>query len=240
METIRKLSKLLQIVIIPKFFRALITTQVAAAVEHIPVLQGLGCQFVVDIGANGGQFALAARRCFPDAEMHSIEPLEEAAIKFKALFNVDKNTFLHQIAVGSEEKRMDFHVSEQDHSSSLLPIGQTQVDLFPRTGEKEIREVVVKPLNRIIVQPVKSPALLKMDVQGFELEVLKGCLEIIDQFQYVYVECSFIELYQGQALANEVISFLDRVGYRLDGVYNVYHDPYGKAVQADFFFAKRE
>jgi FkbM family methyltransferase len=238
METIRKIIKLLQIIFVPRFFLALFTKQVAAAVEHIPVLKGLDCKFVVDIGANAGQFALAARRCFPDAEIHSIEPLEEPSKKFNTLFHSDQNTFLHQFALGPQEQRMDFHVSKQDHSSSLLPIAQAQVDLFPSTGEKEIRQIEVKPLHHILTQPIKPPALLKLDVQGFELEALKGCLKILGQFQYIYVECSFVELYEGQALADEVIAFLDHYGFRLDGVYNLYLSPAGKAVQADMLFSK--
>ena len=240
METIRKLFKLFHILFIPRFFNALVIKQVAAAVEHIPVLKGLGCKFVVDIGANSGQFALAGRRCFPDAEIHSIEPLEEPSKKFNTLFHSDKKTFLHQFAVGPQKKKMDFHVSKQDHSSSLLPIAQTQVDLFPSTGEKEIRQVEVKPLHQILTHPIKPPALLKLDVQGFELEALKGCLKILDQFQYIYVECSFVELYEGQALADEVIKFLDHNDFRLDGVYNLFFSPAGKAVQADMLFSKKK
>jgi len=80
--------------------------------------------------------------------------------------------------------------------------------------------------------------LLKLDVQGFELEVLKGCRSMLDYFSRVYVECSFVELYEGQALAHEVIDYLHQHGFRLSGVYNMTYGKEGIAVQADFLFTK--
>ena len=62
--------------------------------------------------------------------------------------------------------------------------------------------VKVKPLDHILTpDELKKTTLLKIDVQGFEIEVLKGCNALINKISYIYVECSFLELYQGQALA---------------------------------------
>ncbi|MHB8405676.1 MAG: hypothetical protein ACYDCJ_09670 [Gammaproteobacteria bacterium] len=57
-------------------------------------------------------------------------------------------------------------------------------------------------------------------------------------FAWVYCECSFIELYAGQALADEVIAWLRERGFILNGVYNMAYDKTGKAVQADFLFKR--
>lgn len=85
-------------------------------------------------------------------------------------------------------------------------------------------------------QDIESPALLKLDVQGYELEALKGCEDLLNRFTYVYVECSFVELYKGQALADEVIAWLRDRGFPLRGCYNMAYDWRGQAVQADFLF----
>lgn len=124
-----------------------------------------------------------------------------------------------------------------DDSSSLLPIGKKQSELFPHTGEKETRTTPVLPLNEAInIADITKNSLLKIDVQGFELEVLKGCLLVLDKFKYVYVECSFIELYETQALANDVSGFLIQQGFIFSGIYNVCYDDKGLAIQADFLF----
>ena len=76
------------------------------------------------------------------------------------------------------------------------------------------------------------------DVQGFELQALAGCEDVLERFAWVYVECSFMELYAGQAFADAVIAWLRERGLRLAGVYNMAYDGEGHAVQADFLFGR--
>jgi len=230
--------KLLNILREPLFIRALLKGT-AAGVEHRRLLQSINCRHVVDIGANRGQFALIARNFFPNARIDSFEPLAEPADIYRRVFAKDTKTHLHNCAIGAKKCTMKIHVSERDDSSSLLPIGLTQSKLFPHTGEKEIRETQVLPLHEALgMQELLSPALLKIDVQGFELEVLKGCGSILDSFTWVYVECSFIELYKGQALIDEVLRYLLDRGFYLAGIYNVSYSKEGLAIQADFFFRR--
>jgi hypothetical protein len=97
--------------------------------------------------------------------------------------------------------------------------------------------IVVGPLDSFVsAAEIESPALLKLDVQGFELKALRGCESLLDQFAFVYVECSFIELYTGQALAHEVVAWLEQRGFRLSGTHNMTRDASGREVQADFLF----
>jgi FkbM family methyltransferase len=195
---------------------------------------------VVDIGANRGQFALICREWFPKARIDSFEPLREPCEGFQDIFRGNELVTLHQIAIGAKETETIIHVSNQDHSSSLLPISEKQTRLFPGTIEKETRSIHVCPLEKVFsLNDIELPALLKIDVQGLELEVLKGCGSLLDVFNYVYVECSFVELYSNQALAHEVISFLSEKGFNLSGIYNTYHDAKGRSVQADFLFTKK-
>ena len=232
-----KLVKLYQNLSCLLFFRALIKG-VAAGTEHRKLLESLDVRHVVDIGANRGQFALVARKCFPGIHIDSFEPLAEAAEKFKRVFRGDTNTHLYQYAIGIGKATMTIHVSERDDSSSLLPIGPTQSKLFPHTGEREVRKVPVLALGEAIdVDALSAPSLLKIDVQGFELEVLIGSKSILRRFSHIYVECSFIELYEGQALADDIIAFLQKYGFQLAGIYNMVYDKKGIAIQADFLFS---
>jgi len=234
-----RLLKLYKIVINKKFARALLKG-CAATIEHEAVLKASEARFVVDIGANRGQFAIAAREYLPYAMIHSIEPLTEPAKILDQLFYGDPNFSLHTCAIGLEHQTRLMHVSKLDFSSSLLPISEEQLELFPFTAQREVRNVSVLPLGEVIdVQKIQSPAFLKIDVQGFELEVLQGCVELLGKFEYIYVECSFVELYVGQALAQDVIMFLGKAGFQLKGVYDVYYDNTGKAIQADCLFVKK-
>lgn len=234
------IAKLTRCLLDPTYRRVMLRRMVAAAVEHESVLFGLGaCRLVVDVGANRGQFALVSRRCYPDAMIVSFEPLPVPAAIYRKIFEGDRGAILHQVAIGAECGYRSIHVSARDDSSSLLPITYTQETLFPGTAEIAIETVYVDVLADYLDPEMRAkPALLKIDVQGLELEVLRGCVDVLDWFDYVYVECSFKELYEGQSFAHEVVEWLHDRGYLLSGMYNPSYDAAGIAIQSDFLFAR--
>lgn len=233
--------KLAAILTVPAWRRSLLQHRVAAGVEHAGVLRNLGpMHTVLDIGANRGQFALAARHCFPEARIISFEPLAGPAAIYRSVFDKDKRARLVEAAVGPDTGEAQIHVSGRDDSSSLLPITERQSALFPGTAEAGTTSIrMVRLADEVPAPEIAAPALLKLDVQGFELEALAGCEDLLNRFLQVYVECSFVELYTGQAFADEVIAWLRERGFRLAGVYNMTYDGQGRAVQADFLFGKK-
>ncbi|TFE66598.1 SAM-dependent methyltransferase [Methylacidiphilum caldifontis] len=210
---------------------------VFAGTEHEQVLKGLNCNTVIDIGANRGQFALIARHTFPKAKIYAFEPLPYPASIFRKIFKSDQAVHLFETGIGSKKEVRPLYISYKDDSSSFLPIGETQQKIFPGTGHKTTINVEVGPLSEWIqCKNIKNPSLLKIDVQGFELEVLKGSEVLLSLFSYIYVESSFCQLYKNQALAHEIIGFLATRNFILKGIYNLYYDNNGKAIQGDFLF----
>jgi hypothetical protein len=146
---------------------------------------------------------------------------------------------LRETAIGTKNGTEMIHVSGRDDSSSFLPITTLQEQMFPGTAEVGQQSVGVGPLREFVsAEDIGPPALLKLDVQGYELETLKGCEGLLHRFAYAYVECSFMELYAGQASATEVVDYLHRHGFVLKGVYNLAYDRKGAAVQGDFLFSR--
>jgi len=232
-----RIIKLLNILRYRVFISALLKGT-AAGTEHLRMLNDLYCNHIIDVGANKGQFALVARKKFPKARIDSFEPLSEAADTFEKVFRNENNTFLHRIAIGRKEESHTIYVSNKDDSSSLLPIGENQVSLFPGTQELEQRSIKVAPLESIIARnDIQQPSMLKIDVQGYELESLYGCQSLFDKINYIYCECSFFELYEDQALTHEIIDFLSENGFKLSGIYHVHYNKSGIAIQADFLFS---
>lgn len=235
---VRQFRKLLRLLLVGRYRRAL-HFGVAAAVEHSGVLGSLEFATVVDIGANKGQFSLVSAETFPSVRIHAFEPLREPADTFGALFAVEDCVALYRAAVGPEKTTAAINVSQRDDSSSLLAITALQENLFPGTGLARTEEIEVGPLDSFLgADDIAAPALLKLDVQGYELEALRGCESLLNGFTHVYVECSFVELYAGQAFASEVIAWLRERGLDLSGVFNVSYDEEGRAVQADFLFER--
>jgi FkbM family methyltransferase len=221
------------------WLRAFLLHGVAASTESASGIAGLEVVTAVDVGANRGQFSLLLRHCFPGARIIAFEPLPDPASRFRELFEGDSKVHIHQCAIGPNLGEATMHVSLRDDSSSLLPITESQTRLFPGTGERGTVTVDVGPLDSSVdASEIVEPALLKVDVQGFELEALKGCEGLLRCFRYVLVECSHVELYAGQAIAADVISWLERRGYVLSGVFNVSKDREGSEIQGDFLFER--
>lgn len=233
-------QKLARILAVPLWRRALLDHGVAAGVEHCVVLRQLGeVRSIVDIGANQGQFALAVRHQFPEASILSFEPLPAPVAAYRAVFANDQKTTLHEAAIGPEPGQTVMHLSVRHDSSSLLPISAAQNAHFPGTGPAGTTLVTVGPLpDYIAPAEIEPPALLKLDVQGFELQALAASESLLPLFSWVYAECSFIELYDGQALADEVVAWLRQRGLALSGVYNLVGDNAGRPIQVDALFAR--
>jgi FkbM family methyltransferase len=238
-RSLKTLIKLMRLLRRARYVRAL-RHGVAAAIEHQTLLCRTPCATIVDVGANRGQFSLVCRQVQPSCRIIAFEPLATAAAVFKRVFNGDSQTRLVESAIGTEDGKATMHVSNREDSSSLLPIGTGQSEVFPETAESHQLEVVVAPLSKLLsADEIARPAMLKIDVQGFEREVLAGSLPLLRSFDHIYVECSFVELYIGQALITEIVTLLDEQGFSLSGIYNVHSDRDGRAIQADCHFTIR-
>lgn len=234
----RQFAKLLRLLPRAAWRRGLVHG-VAASVEHEALIASLPLATIVDVGANVGQFSLLASTLHPAARVIAFEPLPEAADRFERLFAGNARVRLHRAALGPARGTATLHVSAHNDSSSLLPIGEAQTRTFPGTGEVATVTVPVGPLSDFVARAeIAAPALLKIDVQGFELEVLQGAETLLDAFDYVYVEASWVALYEGQALAGEVRDFLVGQGFAPAGEYNRTDAPDGSPIQADFLFRR--
>ena len=121
----------------------------------------------------------------------------------------------------------------------MLPITEEQVRFATGTAVVGHEKVSVKRLDEILkADDLAAPALLKLDVQGYELPALIGCGQLLDAMDFVYVEVSFITLYSGQALADEIVKFLFARSFSLSAVNNPVFDNAGRCMQADFLFRR--
>lgn len=233
---LRKFIKLLRLLPHAVYRRGL-RFGVGAAIEHRAIIGALPLATVVDVGANVGQFSLLVRALHPDAQIVAFEPLPDAAERYRQVFQNDTKTVLHEAAISPERGTATMHISASADSSSLLPISDRQSELFPGTEEVGTTDVEVGPLDAFVTpDQVGAPAMLKIDVQGFELEVLRGSAALLPAFSYVYVEASFEALYEDQALFDDVAAFLKQQGFVEAGRYNVAHTADGAPIQADFLF----
>ena len=211
---------------------------VAAAVEHRDVPFGPRFSTIIDVGAHHGQFSLLARALYPGCEIVCVEPLAEAIARLRGVHADDDRVTILPFAAAATDARRSLHVSRKTDSSSLLPILKSYVDAFPGTEEARTIEIEARTLDDMVADRIRRPALLKIDAQGGELEVLAGAAAVLAQVDTAFVECSFVEFYRGQALADEVIGAFLSHGLRLDGVYSIVRDATGRCLQGDLLFRR--
>lgn len=217
--------------------RAALKLGITPSIEH-GHLAGLQVAHVLDIGANRGQFCLFAHMAFGIQKIDAFEPLSECADDIRSILPF---VSVHEVALTDIAGERTFHVSRANDSSSLREITPKQAKHFPGTEEAGTRTVDATTFEIWRSgRSIRRPSLAKIDVQGSELNVIRGMGSDVQQIDYIYAELSFIELYGGQALAGEIINYMDGLGFDLAGIYNVKQDGNQQAVQADALFQRRD
>lgn len=203
--------------------------------------QGISPKTVINVGANVGQFAIACQKIFPGATVHSFEPMPECVVKLKQ--NVAKlaGVRVYPIALGEQSGEVVFHVNSHSHSSSILALGDRHRRAFPHA--REMRTIKV-PLSTLDFEmnsiPLEGPVLLKLDVQGYEPQVLEGATEMLKRVDYVLLEASFRPLYVGEKTFMEIARAMEERGFEFLRPIAWLNDPRsGEVLQADALFARR-
>lgn len=185
-----------------------------SSLELLELARSADIKVIYDIGAHVGTWSLLAKAVFPCAEIHAFEPLLQHRSEFLMSFADVKDATLHSVALGSSNGSATFHITNSVSSSSVLPLAAAS-DHF---GLKEVSQAPVG-LRRLddyrIEQRLKLPDMIKLDVQGYELEALKGAKQCLQAAKAVIMEVSFVEIYQGQPLFDDVVRYMADEGFRL-------------------------
>ncbi len=204
-------------------------------------LRSLGIDTVLDIGANAGQFATRIHRVLPEAAVHSFEPLP-------GVFPLLEETFrregisgkCHPFALGNEDKTevMHLHV-EHSPSSSILPTTEFHRGFDERTRETREESIEIRRLDGLastLGLSVQSRILIKMDVQGFEKNVILGGMETFGRSKAVLTEICLDPLYEGQPSFAELHDMFTGLGLRYAGNYDQWQQGDGRVVCVDALY----
>lgn len=200
--------------------------------------QGINPQTILDVGANVGQFTIASANIYPEALIYSFEPLPDCFSRLKNNTRSYSNVSVSQLALGDEKGNVAFHVNRHSHSSSILPLSENHKKSFPEAEVAEEIKVDVSTLDLELPNlKLESPVLLKIDVQGYESQVLKGAQNVFDKIDLIILESSFKPMYEGELLFLEIIDQMKRYGFSfLRPVGWLESDDTGEIVQMDMLF----
>ena len=196
---------------------------------------------VIDVGANEGQFTRAILQTFSGARVFAFEPLPMAAQAFERHFGGDSRVQLQCCACGVLPGKSEININAFSQSSSLLSLGEPHRSAFPSANEIGKATIdVVRLDDALRGSDFAVPALLKVDVQGYEMHVLQGAEETLGRVQHVLIETCFVPMYEGEPTFEKVMGFLGDAGFRFVGPLSLlWDDAKGIAMQMDALFERQ-
>jgi FkbM family methyltransferase len=213
------------------------SVRIARALDH------LGVGTVLDVGANVGQYAAGLRSSGYRGRIVSFEPLSDAYARLARRCAHDPAWTVHRQAVGSEPGELELNISANSYSSSLLPMTSAHTGAAPRSQYVGVEKVPVTTLADLLPVHDVDPASawLKIDTQGYEAQVLDGAGSRLGEFAAVQLELSFVPLYVGQSLLDELVGRLRAAGFVFFGLEAGFSDPRtGRTLQCDGVFVRAD
>ena len=178
--------------------------------------EGLGFATVIDVGANIGQFSVAALARWPGAAVIAFEPLPAAATRLRETLARFERVEVHVAAAGDHDGQIRFHGHRYTPASSALPVVAEAKRRYRWAEEDQHIEVPLRRLDTVLGERrLDRPTMLKLDVQGYELRVLAGASDVLRSTDALVIEQSFEKVYEGQPLFIETNHVLESMGWRL-------------------------
>ncbi len=185
---------------------------------------------ILDIGAATGEWARMAHEIWPGAKVYGFEPNRRNAPDLEQTRR-DVPRFDFRICfLGPQRKTVEYF--DNDTQTSLLD-GSGH-------GTKQSSEMLV--LDELIASgDVPRPDFMKLDVQGFELDVLAGAQEAMRNAQGVLLEVSFTEFLPGVPTIERVVAYMNERGFSWYDVMGILRSPENDALwQMDVMFIKKD
>jgi FkbM family methyltransferase len=192
---------------------------------------------IYDIGAAEGILSSALAKLANSISIQAFEPIPDVYQKLSIKTSRFSKISCHNVALGDAEGKISMYISNKSNSSSLLPMKNLHNNEFPGTGISHKIDVPVVRLDDYVRQNnLLIPNLIKIDVQGYEKNVIEGGLETISKSKYCVVEMSFKSLYEGSPLFDDIYNILKNLGFKIIGVSHPLKGHSSDQLQVDGYF----
>jgi FkbM family methyltransferase len=208
-------------------------------VRRAKLLIDYGIDLVLDVGANTGQYASELRESGYTGPIVSFEPLTGPFRELAAQASHDPRWSCHKLALGRSPGTRTINVAHNFVSSSFLELDPEWEAMLPAARYVAREEVEVVPLDALDLNLGGRSVLLKLDVQGCELEVLRGASRSIDLVTLVEAELSIEAVYVDQPSILDMMRVMADLGFNLISLEPGFSDPVtGKLLEVDGTFAR--
>jgi len=192
--------------------------------------RGFTPRTIIDVGAFEGEWSRLAKCIWPTSHLFMIEPnLAGSAALAGVAKELGANVF-GEVLGANNDQPIQFNV--MGSGSSALP----ECSSVPRRVE-------TRRLHRLdsLLNNIEAPVLLKIDAQGYELEILKGAMGLLPTIEAILLEISLIEINKGAPLLHDVISFVKELGFVAYDILEIHRRPLDRALnQIDIIFVREQ
>jgi FkbM family methyltransferase len=207
------------------------------------LLRSLQIDLIFDVGANTGQTAVDLFGSGFCGRIISFEPLATAHAELARKAALHPRWTAHpRAALGATPGEVKINVAANSVSSSVLPMLQSHLDAAANSQTVGSESAPVIALDDVAPAYLKGSraAMLKVDTQGFEWEVLDGAAQTLKNVVAVQLELSLVPLYSGQRLWREYVDRMERLDFQLYFLYPAFADVRtGQTLQWDATFVRR-
>jgi FkbM family methyltransferase len=211
------------------------------AQKHL--LRTLPCRTVFDIGAFQGEATCRYAELFPEAEIYAFEPYPPSYEALAGKYSNTPRVHVVNAAVSSGTGEATFYVNGVPSTNSLLPRPSTGRQYF--SSDAVTRSTISVPTVSIdefrAEHDVAVPDILKMDIQGMELEALRGAEETLKSaggggVSLIFSEVTFVPHYEGGVLFDQLSAHLRQRGFSLFNIYEMHSAGVGQLRFGDAIF----
>lgn len=207
------------------------------------ILEYFNIRTTIDVGANEGQYALGILQQGYKHKIYSFEPIREVYEKLKANSVGYKQWKTFNLGMGGKPGELTMNISENFVSSSILKVEDIALKAQPQTRivkQQVVKLIIIDDFFLAEEHDFEGEILLKLDVQGYELEALQGAIKSLPRIRLIQAELSFVPVYKGSPLFKDVVSFLEENNFEIYTIIPGFRDAKtGRMLQADGIFVRK-
>lgn len=190
--------------------------------------------FVIDGGVHKGEFIELIQRQYSNPTVHGYEPIPTLAKSLISKYEKNDKIKIREAALGAKKTTVELHITKILPASSILQAG-AQSHKYHIDGLEAKDRIKVSQV-RLDTEISNDIDILKLDLQGYELEALKGSVGMLNRVKLALLEIEFFPLYENQPLFSDIDIFMRANGFRLLNFYDLYTHGDGQLTSGDAIY----
>jgi FkbM family methyltransferase len=189
---------------------------------------GFDPKYIIDIGACSGDWSRSVRQIFPKPAMLLVEARQEEEPALRSACEAIGNASFNICLLGSTKS-----------DAVAFSLTDTGSSLFPERSNVAQEKTVLPMMTLDTIAAPKAPTFIKIDVQGAELEILKGAPKTMEVCEVIQLEVALLNYNEGAPTAAEVITFMDQSGFAFFDVAGFVRPLDKHLIQLDLLFVRK-